>query len=438
MIVPLPQPLTPPDSTVAHLPSMLLDVQRLRDSSIANHENPEVFRTSVILWCAAWQQTPAASLDNNDRELAGMAGFSRAMDQWLAIKDEVMAGFCLCADGRWYHPVVAEKALEQMLEHLTMKAAGAKGNASQGKAQSGGRDLQAQMADLAIRLRKLNPKAKVLAKPAVIEAVAMTEQGGEAGDDPAEALSRTNHERSAFALRSQGVEDQDAARAQCEPDADAVQTQCDPTANAVRTQCERSADAIEYNRILSPLPPLPGGDAPPEASRFREAFDAYPEIGRTKIAQAEAIWPDIAKEAGGQDALLSAVRDFAGSIQAKAREGRAVPGIVTWLKRGDWKGHLPKGAASEPERGSSWVGPEDIRSDVVAHVAVARGGGPAGEQAGQTFARTYLDPCAWRDLPERTIVCRSATAFPRLKSQCGALFARLGVDLVLEALEVAA
>lgn len=437
MTAPLPKPLTPPDSTVAHLPSMLLDVQRIRDSSIANHENPEVFRASFLLWCAAWQQTPAASLDNKDRELASMAGFNRAMGEWMKIKDEVMSSFVLCADGRWYHPVVAEKALEQMLERLTVKAAGAKGNASQGKAMRGGQDLQADMADIAVRLRALNPRATVLTKPAVVEALSrMACQEGEAGDsgdDPA----RTNGEQIAPPAETHGEPTAPAPRTHGVAETDAVRTHGDRTANAPRTQGERSADAKEKKRIESPLPPLEGGDALDEGSRFDEAFRAFHPIGQTKYGQAEGIWPDIAAQAGGQANLLHAVKDYTASVAAKAREGRGIPSILTWLKRGDWKAHLPAEAKAEAmaETASSWAGPEDVRADVVAHIATARNGD---KQAGEIFAKTYLDPCGWRDLPERTIVCSSRLRFDALRSQCGALLKHLGVTLVLETMEAAA
>ena len=422
----LPKPLTPPDSCVAHLPSMLLDVQRLRDSGVANHENPEVFRASVLLWCASWQQTPAASLDNKDRELAGMAGFSRAMGEWLKIKDEVMSGFVLCADGRWYHPVVAEKALEQLLERLTLKAAGAKGNASQGKTLSGGRDLTAQMADLAIRLSALNPQASVLNKPAVVEALAIW------GSTDAES-SGTKTEPDAPSVPSDG-RTAPAARTQGDTEGDGVRSHGERTASAVPTHGERGADAKEENRILSPLPPLEGGDAE-HGNRFQEAFDAYPAIGQTKFAQAEAAWPDVAAEAGGEEQLIEAVKAFSRSSAAKAREGRGVPSILTWLRRGDWKAYAKQGDHGVERGPSTWAGPEDIRADVVAHIADSRGGDA---EAGEKFAISYLDVCAWRDLPERAVVCRNATIHQRLKAQCGALFKRLGVGLVHEAMEAAA
>lgn len=105
------EPLTPPDCDLRAYPTMPLNVARLRDSGLSSHENAEVFRAAVMLWCAAWHQVPAASLPNDDRELANLAGFGRFVKEWMKIRDEALHGFTLCSDGRLYHHVVAEVAL---------------------------------------------------------------------------------------------------------------------------------------------------------------------------------------------------------------------------------------------------------------------------------------------------------------------------------------
>lgn len=107
----LVDPLVPPDCDLRPYPTMPLDVGRLRDSGISSHENAEVFRAAVLLWCASWHQVPASSLPTDDRELAKLAGFGRFAGEWLKIKEEAMHGFVLCSDGRFYHRVVAEMAL---------------------------------------------------------------------------------------------------------------------------------------------------------------------------------------------------------------------------------------------------------------------------------------------------------------------------------------
>lgn len=94
---------------------MPLDVVRLRDSDLAANEPPEACWAAVLLWAAAWHQVPAASMPDDERWIAKAAGYvarGKIDKAWCEIKSGAMRGFILCSDGRWYHPVVAEKARE--------------------------------------------------------------------------------------------------------------------------------------------------------------------------------------------------------------------------------------------------------------------------------------------------------------------------------------
>jgi hypothetical protein len=93
---------------------MPLDVVRLRDSDLAALESPEACWAAVLLWCASWHQIPAASLPNDDRVLANLSGFGRVVKEWLKVKNGALRGWVLCDDGRFYHPVIAEKALSAL------------------------------------------------------------------------------------------------------------------------------------------------------------------------------------------------------------------------------------------------------------------------------------------------------------------------------------
>jgi len=93
---------------------MELDVRRLRDSKFASTPKGDAFRAGVLLWCAAWHQVPAASLPDDDVELANLAGYGRmpiSVKEWKKVRAEALNGFVLCSDGRLYHDVIAEKAL---------------------------------------------------------------------------------------------------------------------------------------------------------------------------------------------------------------------------------------------------------------------------------------------------------------------------------------
>lgn len=109
MTASLPEPLVPPDVDLRDFGYMPLDALRLRDSDLAIEASPEVFRASVLLWCASWHQVPAGSLPNKDKILTD---YSRSGARWPRIRAEVLSRWIECSDGRLYHPVVAEKARE--------------------------------------------------------------------------------------------------------------------------------------------------------------------------------------------------------------------------------------------------------------------------------------------------------------------------------------
>ncbi|MEX3555806.1 MAG: DUF1376 domain-containing protein, partial [Burkholderia gladioli] len=117
----LPNPLTPADCDLRDFPFMPLDVVRLRDSDLSVHATGEEFRSAVLLWCASWHQMPAASLPDDDRSLAQLAGFGRVVTEWQKVRDGALRGWMKCSDGRLYHPVVAEKARDGWIAKLKQR-----------------------------------------------------------------------------------------------------------------------------------------------------------------------------------------------------------------------------------------------------------------------------------------------------------------------------
>lgn len=118
----LPEPLVSAEIDLRDFPYMPLDVVRLRDSDLSAISSAEGFRAAVLLWCASWHQRPAASLPNDDRSLALLAGFGRDLKAWKEVREEAMRGFVECSDSRLYHPVVAEKAREAWDARLRQRA----------------------------------------------------------------------------------------------------------------------------------------------------------------------------------------------------------------------------------------------------------------------------------------------------------------------------
>lgn len=106
----IPAPMTPHECDLRDFAFMPLDVARLRDSDLSIQVGAEEFRAAVLLWCAAWHQVPAASLPDDDKALAALAGYGRIVAEWRKHREGALYGWVKCSDGRLYHPVVAEKA----------------------------------------------------------------------------------------------------------------------------------------------------------------------------------------------------------------------------------------------------------------------------------------------------------------------------------------
>lgn len=104
-----PEPLVPAEVDLKGLGGFVLDINRLFSSELFAIGCAEEKWAAFMLWCRAWQQTPAGSLPNDERVLAA---FSDAGKRWSKVKTVAMRGFILCADGRLYHPVVCEQVMK--------------------------------------------------------------------------------------------------------------------------------------------------------------------------------------------------------------------------------------------------------------------------------------------------------------------------------------
>lgn len=111
-IVP-PPPLVAADVDLRGMEFMPLFGDRLFKSTTWIEAKPEAQVAALRLWWHAYaHEVPAASLPDNDRLLAEHAGYGIAVKAWQRIKGQALRGWVLCSDGRWYHKVVAELALE--------------------------------------------------------------------------------------------------------------------------------------------------------------------------------------------------------------------------------------------------------------------------------------------------------------------------------------
>jgi len=151
--------LTPPDCRLTDFPYMPVDIRRLLNSDTWLLANDSERSAAMCLWLESWHQVPAASIPNNDKVLAAL---SKAANKWSKVKDQALRGWVDGGDGRLYHPVVAEKALESFIEKLLSGLSGTKGNEKRWGVKIDTSDLISQLSDAVSRLKALSPNSKYL------------------------------------------------------------------------------------------------------------------------------------------------------------------------------------------------------------------------------------------------------------------------------------
>lgn len=160
------EPLTPPDCDLTDFAFMPLDVARLFASSFHARATDGEWRAGVTLWAKSWHQVPAASLPDDDVELARLAEFGRDVRSWRKVRDGALRGWAKADDGLLYHPVVAEKALEAWLEKLAQRLSSGAGNAKRWKVAFDPQPIRDAISVAANMLASLDPQSKAIAKAA--------------------------------------------------------------------------------------------------------------------------------------------------------------------------------------------------------------------------------------------------------------------------------
>lgn len=160
----LPDPLVPADVDLRDFAGMWLDTDRLLRSETWRLGTSDEKAAAMTLWLESWHEIPAASLPSNDRLLAKLSGAER----WAKSKAHALRGWIECSDGRLYHPVVAEKALEAWIEKLASAISGAIGNAKRWNVDIDTAAMRDQFVGAVARLRAIDPQSRVLKKRSVI------------------------------------------------------------------------------------------------------------------------------------------------------------------------------------------------------------------------------------------------------------------------------
>lgn len=163
----LPNPLTPADCNLRDFGFMPLDVKRLLTSETWILGTGDERAAAITLWLESWHQVPAASLPDDDRMLAHLS----QSKSWRKAKTHALRGWVKCADGRFYHPVVAEKSLEAWIEKLLASLSGAAGNAKRWGVEVDIDAISARVVEAVELLKTVAPQSKTLRKKQVVAIV---------------------------------------------------------------------------------------------------------------------------------------------------------------------------------------------------------------------------------------------------------------------------
>lgn len=257
---PRPAPLTPAGCDLQNFLRMPLVVGRLLSSEtwVEASADPRLGHVLMSLWAEAWRQVPAGSLPANDMTLQRMS-MCPSMKEWARVRERAMRDWVLCTDGRYYHRVVAEMALECWLEKLDMRRRSAKGNAEKHKIPVDTRAIEAEIAETMEMLRRANPHSQALVKrrksgraaDAPVAAAPVGPPGGGSGGGPAGGDGSSHRGR----MGSVGVVPVGAVSAPTGSAEGALERSlCAPTGSAEGVLVGSQGNG----RDISPKPPDPG------------------------------------------------------------------------------------------------------------------------------------------------------------------------------------
>ena len=164
----LQPPLTPPDCDLRDFGYMPLEIERLRHSSAWRRakRKPALAFYMVNLWAGAFHEVPAGSIPDDDEAQADLAHCE--LRRWQRFKPDVLTGWVKCSDGRLYHKVVAEKALEGWIEKLGRKKSSGIGNAKRWECTFDSANLDQKIIKARALLHEMNPGSRILSKKTVL------------------------------------------------------------------------------------------------------------------------------------------------------------------------------------------------------------------------------------------------------------------------------
>lgn len=326
-------PLTPAGCDLRDFPRLMIDIPRLFSSTFNAQasRNPLAWMIGHKLWYRSWHQVPAGSLPDDDDELCHLAELGFDIKSFAKAKAVAMRGWVKCSDGRLYHPVVCEAALEAWQEKIRQRLASGSGNKQRWGVDFDLVPVAADLRALIACMSALNPQSRAILKAS-------------------KSLSK------------------------CDPDAIPVGRKPDPTGMDIASQrdmenpgmlsletgtgtgtgnlIEEDANASFVSPIVEAIPTSRQRKRAYPAE-FEAAWKAYPHHpGRSSKPNACDEWKRLPPDE--QSDLVGCIERFTPNV-ATTCGGKGAPDMARWLKHGK---HLTW-ALAEPETEEPALSPED-------------------------------------------------------------------------------
>ena len=340
------RPLTPPNCDLADFAFMPMDVARLFASEFHAVSTDAEWRAGVTLWLKSFHQSPAASLPNDDVMLARLAEFGRDKRSWMKVRQGALRGWVECDDGRLYHPVVAEKALEGWLAKLTHRLKSGVGNKTRWGTDFDPAPLEAEIEVARRLLFDLDPSSKALAKPGrkqskgdpagsptgTLSAIPQGSQETGTGTETVREDSRQEDDLS-FSTELSNIGDDPTPRAgACEAGTHVPEREGKPLAGETAgTALVPSPSSQTGHRVRNPKP-RKADLSPAEAEEFDQFWRVYPL--RVARQAAEKAFANARRNGVDLDLILGAAERYA-EVRSGQDPSKTAHG-ATWLNGARW------------------------------------------------------------------------------------------------------
>lgn len=305
----LPKPFTPAGCDLRDFPKMMIDVPRLFASTFntSASRSPLAWMIGHKLWYRSWHQVPAGSLPNDDDELCHLAELGFDLKSFTKAKPLAMRGWVECSDGRLYHRVVGEAALEAWQEKLRQRLASGTGNAKRWGVSFDPTQVADDLRALIAFMTALNPQSKAIMKA---QRSLKTLSGGEIDVIP------------------EGRKDDPSGIAEAsQRDIETTRISSQETGTGTGTG-NLYSDA--NTSVAHPAP----RKTPPGFDLF---WQAYPSKVGKKVA--EKAFAKALKDVGGPDPLGVIMAGLARSVASRRWNDPTYtkPNPATWLNQGRWE-----------------------------------------------------------------------------------------------------